>query len=105
VTRRRLRRAADGVLTDEDSGQAVSLAQVRDDLRDGRRFSVRRADGSDATFAVLAEVVTGREPGPPSAGGRGAGGIGDAVGRTLREALEGADAGRGRRRPRRAEDP
>jgi hypothetical protein len=114
---RTLRRAADGTLTDERSQQVVTLAELRDALRDGRRFRVLREDDSEATFAVLAEIMTGREPGLPSTRGRTR--LGDLLGGPLSEVLDRAGvesdlsgprrsaprsgAGRARRRPPRAE--
>lgn len=57
-----LRREHDGELVDEHDGRSVTLAELRDDVRAGRRFRVRRAGGGSCTYAVLAEVLTGHEP-------------------------------------------
>jgi len=56
-----LRRDADGALFDLDEQRVISLAELRDDVRGGRRFRAQRhGDGGDCTYAVLAEIVTGR---------------------------------------------
>lgn len=59
---RMLRREPGGELVDECDGRTVTLDELRDDLRAGRSFRARRAAGGTCTYAVLAELLTGREP-------------------------------------------
>lgn len=107
---RTLRREHDGGLFDEESGLPVTLGELRDDVRSGRRFRVRRAGGADCTYAVLAEVLTGREPAIGSPADRP--GPGALLERAVRSVLDWGDGdlsadraasgpGRGRDRRRR----
>lgn len=60
-TPRVLRREPGGELVDERDGRHVTLAELRDDVRAGRRFRAQRAGGGSCTYAVLAELLTGHE--------------------------------------------
>lgn len=83
---RLLRREPNGDLFDERRERKVTLDELRDDLRAGRRFRARRADGGDCTYALLAEVLTGREPGlAPVSTQPGPGGL---LGRIVRDSLD-----------------
>lgn len=95
-----LRREHDGRLVDERDGRTVPLAELRDDLRAGRRFQARRAGGGSCTYAVLAELLTGREPatGSPAASRPGPGALFE---RALRGAFDWDDDENRRERPRR----
>ena len=57
---RLLQREPDGELLDLDERRAVSIAELREDIRAGRRFRAKdRASGTDCTYAVLVQVMTG----------------------------------------------
>ncbi len=60
-----LRRELDGELFDLDERRVVSLSELREDVRAGRRFRAEdRESRSDCTYAVLGRVVTGGTTGP-----------------------------------------
>lgn len=60
LPKRTLRREADGSLYDVDERRRVSLSELRDDVRTGRKFKASRHDsGADCTYEVLADVVKG----------------------------------------------
>jgi hypothetical protein len=76
VPPRILRRESDGGLYDVDERRRVSVAELRDELRTGRRFRASRHDsGANCTNEVLAEVLqAGVFPGVKGEGaGLGAG--------------------------------
>ena len=55
---RALRREADGLLYDVDEHRRVTIAELREDVQEGRRFrAVRHDSGADCTYEVLAELV------------------------------------------------
>ena len=55
---RALRREADGLLYDVDEHRRVTIAELREDVQEGRRFRATRHDtGVDCTYEVLAELV------------------------------------------------
>lgn len=55
-----LRRERDGELFDLDERRVVSISELREDVRAGRRFRAEdRESGGDCTYAVLGRVVTG----------------------------------------------
>jgi hypothetical protein len=57
---RQLRRESDGSLYDLGERRRISAAEIRDDIRAGRRFrAVRHDTGADCTSEVLAEVLRG----------------------------------------------
>lgn len=94
-----VRREPNGDLVDERRGRAVTLDELRDDLRAGKRFRARRADGGDCTYSLLAELLTGRQPGVAVAGRPGGGSL---IGRLFGDALDWADReATDERRPRR----
>lgn len=60
-----LRRELDGELFDLDERRVVSISELREDVRAGRRFRAEdRESGRDCTYAVLGRVVTGGTAGP-----------------------------------------
>jgi hypothetical protein len=65
-----LRREADGSLYDIDERRWVSLSELRDEVRIGRRFRASRHDtGANCTNEVLAELLQGGAlPGMKDAG-------------------------------------
>lgn len=96
--RRTLRRESDGSLIEAREGTPVTPAQIRDELRGGVRFRAVRPDGSDCTYAVLAEILTGRGPELGRPDSRvGAGGL---LGRLAGDALEWSEEERDGRRER-----
>jgi hypothetical protein len=54
---RALRREGDGTVYDLDEHRRVTLAQLRAEVQDGRRFRATGPDGVDCTYELLAEVV------------------------------------------------
>lgn len=115
-----LRREPGGELVDERDGRTITLDELRDDLRAGRRFHARRAAGGTCTYAVLAELLTGREPeiGSPAGARPRSGGLlerallgafdwdEDDRGERPRAGRDDRSRGRGRaRKPRRAPGP
>lgn len=64
VSFRRLRREADGALYDEDQHRPVTLGELHDDIRAGRRFRAHTSGGeTDCTVTVLQELVIGSASG------------------------------------------
>jgi hypothetical protein len=62
---RLLRRERDGELFDLDKRRVVSVSELREDLRAGRRFRAEdRKSGRDCTYAVLGRVLAGGAGGP-----------------------------------------
>lgn len=60
-----LRRSPDGELFDVKERRLVSISELREDVRAGRRFRAESSDGAaDCTYAVLRNVVTGGAPTP-----------------------------------------
>jgi hypothetical protein len=60
-----LRRAPDGELFDVKERRVVSISELREDVRAGRRFRAEsREGGADCTYAVLRCVVTGGTANP-----------------------------------------
>jgi len=60
---RKLRRERDGSLFDVESEQSVSLSELAEDVKDGRRFRVSRAvSGSACTNEVLVEILRAALP-------------------------------------------
>jgi hypothetical protein len=58
-----LRRDGDGSLYDMDQHRSVTLAELADDVRAGRRFRVTQHDsGMDRTSSVLLEVLSASSP-------------------------------------------
>ena len=53
-----LRREADGLLYDVADHRRITIAELREDVQEGRRFRATRHDGVDCTYEVLAEVVS-----------------------------------------------
>jgi len=84
---RRLRRELDGELFDLDERRVVSLSELREDVRAGRRFRAEdRGSGGDCTYAVLGRVVTGGTAGPRA--GERPDTLSSLVGGTVRNVLD-----------------
>jgi hypothetical protein len=96
---RLLLRERDGGLVDESDGRPVTLAELREDVRAGRRFRARRAGGGLCTYALLAELLTGSEPGIGSAAAARPG-PGAVLERALRGVFDSDDDASGERRRR-----
>lgn len=79
---RNLTRGRDGSLFDVDEHRQISLAELADDVRDGRRFRVRHADTDQiCTQRVLLEVLQASvTPGPASSLAAGLPALASAVG-------------------------
>ncbi|MFJ3216484.1 hypothetical protein ACIPLC_11250 [Kitasatospora sp. NPDC086801] len=66
---RRLIREENGLLADSLTGRRVSLAELADDMRNGRRFQAReRASGGECTYQVLVQVLLAALASGPVAG-------------------------------------
>lgn len=60
---RLIHRAADGALSDVETGTAISLDELRDELQEGRYFRATRSDnGVECTNEVLAELIRNSLP-------------------------------------------
>jgi PHB/PHA accumulation regulator DNA-binding domain len=76
-----LRRESDGRLYDVTQGRPVMASELRQDVRDGRRFRAEDArSGDDCTYEVLAELVWGSIGGSQTGSSPGGlGGLGRVV--------------------------
>jgi PHB/PHA accumulation regulator DNA-binding domain len=98
LARRSLRRESDGSLYDLDERRRVSLGELRDEVRDGRRFrACHHETGADCTNDVLMDVL---QSGVAGRGGVDLGAMASVVrlvGNGIIDVLDDRDGRRGRR--------